>query len=148
MADTDMQSSESCPHWQKVVASPLRLWSCLTSLWRHKSIKYGQGVALDNIMWCLLTAVWSFTIRPLVRKIHQAVLWLVNIDPSYDVTCLRNMLNWPPLDRFYQRPLWYLCLLNSILLGKFVLCDKQLATVNQYSLTLFDLPVTSQVKNK
>ena len=29
-----------------------------------------------------------------------------------------------------------------------MLCDKQLATVNQYSLTLFDLSVTSQVKNK
>ena len=57
----------------------------VTSLWRHRSIKYGQGVALDNIMWCLLTAVWIFTIRLLVREIHQAVLWFVNIDPSYDV---------------------------------------------------------------
>ena len=38
---------------------------------------------------------------------------------------------------------------NSILLGRFVLRDKLLATVNQYILTffdLFDLPVTSQVK--
>ena len=44
--------------------------------------------------------------------------------------------------------LWYLCLFNSILLGRFVLRDKLLATVNQYILTFFDLPVTSQVKNK
>ena len=79
-----------------------RLWPCLTSLWRHRSIKYGQGVSLDNIMWCLLTAVWIFTIRPLVREIHQAVLWLVNIDPSYDVTGLQNMLSWPSLGRFYD----------------------------------------------
>ena len=33
--------------------------------------------------------------------------------------------------------LWYLCLFNSILLGRFVLRDKQLATVNQYILTFF-----------
>ena len=42
----------------------------------------------------------------------------------------------------------YLCLYNSILLGRVKLRGKKLATVNQYSLTLFDLPVTSQVKNK
>ena len=35
--------------------------------------------------------------------------------------------------------LWYLCLLNSILLGRFVLRDKLLATVIQYILTFFDL---------
>ena len=75
----------------------LLLWPCLTSLWHYRSIKYGQGVAEDHIMWYLLTAVWIFTIRPLVREIHQALLWLVNIDPSYDVTSLRNMFNWPPL---------------------------------------------------
>ena len=39
-----------------------------------------------------------------------------------------------------------LCLFNFILLGRFILRDKHLATVNQYHLTLFDLPVTSQVK--
>ena len=48
--------------------------------------------------------------------------------------------------------LWYLCLFNSILLGRFVLRDKLLATVNRYIfdlfLTIFDLPVTSQIKNK
>ena len=42
--------------------------------------------------------------------------------------------------------LWYLGLFNSFLLGRFVLRDKQLATVNQHSLTLFDLPVTSKIK--
>ena len=51
------------------------------------------------------------------------------------------------------RPLlWYLCLFNFILLGRFVLRDKLLATVNQYILTFFDLlwpscDVTGQ-KNK
>ena len=50
-------------------------------------------------------------------------------------------LNWPPLGRFYD-----IYVFNSILLGMFVLRDKQLATVNQYNLTLFDLPVASQVK--
>ena len=35
--------------------------------------------------------------------------------------------------------LWYLCLFNSNLLGRFVLRDKLLATVNQYILTFFDL---------
>ena len=35
--------------------------------------------------------------------------------------------------------LWYLCLFDSILLGRFVLRDKLLATVNQYILTFFDL---------
>ena len=84
-----------------------RLWPSLTSLWRYRSIKYGQGVALDNIMSWLLTAVWIFTIRLLVREIHQAVLWSVNIDPSYDVTGLRNMLSWPALGRFYDI---YVCL--------------------------------------
>ena len=34
--------------------------------------------------------------------------------------------------------LWYLCLFNSILLGRFVLRDKQLAAVNQYIWTFFD----------
>ena len=48
--------------------------------------------------------------------------------------------------------LWYFCLFNSILLGRFVLRDKLLATVNQYILTFFDLfwpscDVTGQ-KNK
>ena len=47
--------------------------------------------------------------------------------------------------------IYYLCLFNSISLGRFVLRDKKLATYlakNQYILTLFDLPVTSQVKNE
>ena len=48
----------------------------------------------------------------------------------------------PPLGRFYD------ILSVFILFVRFILRDKQLATVNQYSLTLFDLPVTSQVKNK
>ena len=33
--------------------------------------------------------------------------------------------------------LWYLCLFNSILLGRFVLRDELLGTVNQYILTFF-----------
>ena len=44
--------------------------------------------------------------------------------------------------------LWYLCLFNSILLGRFVLRDKQLATVNQYILTLFDFLWRHRSKNK
>ena len=40
----------------------------------------------------VLITFWIFTIRLLVREIHQAVLWLVNIDPSYDVTDLRNII--------------------------------------------------------
>ena len=110
---------------RKIATSLLfyRLWPCLTSRWRHRSIKYGQGVASDNIMWCLLTAVRIFTIRLLVRAIHQAVLWLVNIDPSYDVTGLWNMLKWSPLGRFYDI---YVCLTPFYYSGLFYVTNSWL----------------------
>ena len=121
-----------------------RLWPCLTSLWRHRSIKYGQGVALDNIMWCLLAldrclnfhnptaGLWGSTSCPLIGQ-YWPLLWRHRSLKYAQLATPRSLL-------------WYLCFLNSILLGRCVLCDKQLATVNQYSLTLFDLPVTSHVK--
>ena len=88
-------------------------------------------------LWPCLTSLWRYCDvmwRPLIGQ-YWPFLWRHRSSKYAQLATPRSLL-------------WYLGLFNSILLGRFVLRDKQLATVNQYSLTLFDLPVTSQAKNK
>ena len=84
---------------------------CCDLVWRHCDITGQLNMVKELLEIILCDASWplfefSQFDRWFVRFI-QAVLWLVNIDPSYDVTGLRNMFNWPLLGRFYDI---YVCL--------------------------------------
>ena len=118
-----------------------RLWPSLTSLWRPCDVigqlnmvrvsgscfRHYYVMPLDR---CLnfhnpTAGSWDSPSCPLIGQ-YWPLLWRHRSSKYAQLATPRSFL-------------WYLCLFNSILLGRFVLRDKLLATVNQYILTFFYL---------
>ena len=83
-----------------------RLWPCLTSLWRHCDVTGQLNMVRELLYIILCDHSWplfefSQSDRWFLRFAKLSSDWSI-LTPSYDVTGLQNMLNWPPLGRFYD----------------------------------------------